>query len=95
MKIALPTLLGWLTLSLYASCSPPAPPDPPEPAGYDPAATCESVCAHWAELGCEEAAPTPGGTKCPELCETSAAGWRLPCLAVVSTCDEIDACPRE
>jgi hypothetical protein len=71
-------------------------PDPhvPEPIP-DAGATCESVCAHWAELGCEEAKPTPDGASCVSVCENIQKG-NLPddleCQAAVKSCDEIDDC---
>jgi hypothetical protein len=82
--------------ALFAiGCPDPNVPDPPlDPDGAAPA-TCESVCAHWSELGCKEAEPTPAGASCVEVCENLQQG-NLPddldCQAAVTSCAEIDDC---
>ncbi len=48
-----------------ASCSPPIAPAPATP--------CEAACARLAELGCEEAKPSPGGVACLVVCERAAS----------------------
>ena len=79
-----------------SGCPKPLPDPQPEPApdGAAPA-TCESVCSHWAELGCEEAKPTPAGASCVEVCQNLQKGnlpEDLECQAAVATCAEIDGC---
>ena len=64
----------------------------PPPGPYNDAATCESVCAHWATLKCPEAAPSPAGVSCVRVCGAN-LGWSLPCLEAVESCDQIDLCP--
>jgi len=76
---------------LIMGCPPPPPDDP------DPTVSCEATCAHWEELGCAEAEPTPGGATCTEVCENvmHSGGlmyWNLDCRSVVSDCAEIDDC---
>ncbi len=76
---------------------PPEPPPPPSPDGGVPA-TCESMCAHWAELECDVAEPTPGGASCAEVCEnvqdSGIIEWDLECRSRVVTCPAIDRCER-
>lgn len=86
-----------LTLAFAATCTgcpPPPPPDDPVPE-----ATCEATCAHWTELGCDQAKPTPGGASCVEVCENVMGSgglmyWNLDCRVAVETCDEIDDCEQ-
>jgi hypothetical protein len=53
------------------------------------------VCAHWSDLGCEEAEPTPNGESCVAVCENIQKG-NLPddleCQGAVKSCEEIDSC---
>lgn len=70
-------------------------PKVPEPKPDPNAATCETVCAHWADLGCEEAEPTPAGESCVAVCNNLQKGNMpddLECQAAVKSCDEIDSC---
>jgi hypothetical protein len=53
------------------------------------------VCAHWSDLGCEEAKPTPNGESCVAVCENIQQGNLkddLECQAAVESCDQIDSC---
>lgn len=76
-------------------CPPPHVPDPkPELDGAAPA-TCEAVCAHWADLSCEEAKPTPAGASCVDVCDNLQQGnlkEDLECQVAVTSCDQIDGC---
>jgi hypothetical protein len=76
---------------ILCGCPKPEPTPPPPPGG----ATCESVCAHWGELGCEEAQPTPDGDSCVAVCENIQRG-NLPddleCQASVTDCEQINDC---
>lgn len=98
--------LAAVLLTHCAGCPPP-PPVPPGPDGgvetdaaldAPPAAeaTCADVCAHWAELGCVEAEPTPAGATCVETCEnllsSELVDWDLGCRARVQSCAAIDRC---
>lgn len=88
---ALPVLLLGLP-----GCPKPLPNPEPEPTldGAAPA-TCASVCAHWTDLGCEEAKPTPAGASCAEVCRNLQQGnlpEDLECQAAVTSCDQIDDC---
>ncbi len=79
-----------------AACPKPIPNPEPEPEldGAAPA-TCESVCAHWTDLGCKEAQPTPDGASCVEVCENiqqSNLKDDLECQVAVTSCDQIDGC---
>jgi hypothetical protein len=81
-------------------CPTPTPPPPkpiPRPVDAGPA-TCADVCAHWAELDCDEAKDTPGGGTCEDVCikvQTSGiVEWDLECRATVGACTLIDSCER-
>lgn len=88
-------------LATLAACPPvpgPGPePEPPRPP-YNPQAeaTCASVCEHWAELGCPEAEPSPGGETCEAVCErvqgSGIIEWNLACRAAIDSCDQVDSC---
>lgn len=78
-----------------SACPKPHVPDPPVGPDGGAAATCEAVCAHWSELGCEEAQPTPAGESCVAVCENIQQGNLkddLECQAAVTSCDQIDDC---
>lgn len=78
--------------TMIVGCPDPHVPDPrPDPNGV----TCEKVCAHWRNLGCEEAEPTPDGASCVDVCESIQASSLpddLECQAAVESCGEIDNC---
>ena len=63
---------------------------PPEPA------PCVAVCAHYAELGCPAARPTPRGGSCENVClnavESGLIHWDLGCRANAPSCEGADAC---
>lgn len=89
--------LGILAVGVLVACPPPPEPTPePEPDGG--AATCASMCQHWAALGCEEAEPSPGGVPCVEVClNVQGSGvllWDLECRSRVDRCEDIDECER-
>lgn len=65
---------------------PPEPPAVPEP-------SCEAVCQHWRDLGCEHAEPSPAGASCEQLCEHFGYTWDMRCMHGVASCEEIDRCP--
>ena len=87
--------LAWALPVVLLGCPEPNVPDPkPELDGAAPA-TCESVCAHWTDLGCKEAQPTPDGASCAEVCQKLQEGNLkddLECQAAVTSCDQIDDC---
>jgi len=92
------TLCGLLVVLLLAlalgGCPHPLPaPGPGVEAG---AASCESVCAHEAELGCDAARPTGKGASCVEVClnvqSSTVVKWNLACRAHAPSCAEIDRC---
>lgn len=88
LPLALAPLLAVLLGSL-TGCPDPYVPDPPT------GATCADVCAHWAELGCEEGKPTPDGATCVEVCENIQQGSLpddLDCQVAVESCEQIDDC---
>lgn len=67
------------------------------PVGPPPGrATCESVCAHLSEMGCEAALPTAKGASCATVCgnavSTGWAAWDLECMAEAKTCEGADSC---
>jgi len=73
------------------ACSPtPGPQPPPAPEA------CEAACARLAELGCPEAAPTPDGGMCTDVClnvELSGYATANPrCIAEAESCAAIDLC---
>lgn len=61
-----------------------------------PGATCESVCAHEAQLGCDAAKPTAHGASCVEICTnvelSGLARFDLPCMDAAPTCAAVDDC---
>jgi hypothetical protein len=91
---ALGASAGALVVAL-SGCPKPHVPDPrPELDGAAPA-TCEVVCAHWTDMGCEEAEPTPAGGSCVDVCKNIQDGTLkedLECQAAVTSCDQIDSC---
>ena len=87
-------LAGALAAPL-AGCPDPKVPDPPVDPDGGTATTCDAVCAHWSDLGCEEAKPTPDGASCVEVCENLQEGNLkddLECQAAVTSCEQIDDC---
>lgn len=78
-------------LLVCAACPPPKPPPPPPGA-----ATCQDVCRHYTELGCEAARPTAEGASCAEVChnvqDSTVVRWDLDCRARAVTCAAADAC---
>ena len=81
-------LLALIATACGTSCAHIAPTPGPSDA------TCASVCARGAELGCRWATPTPGGATCYEVCDNAdkqGEPWQLTCLAKAMTCDQ--ACP--
>lgn len=82
---------AFLALVLRVACTPAPPPEPPAPA--PDTGDCGAVCDRWRQLGCEEAKPTPHGASCEVVCDSLARYWHLSCLAAVSSCEEIEACP--
>jgi hypothetical protein len=92
LKIA--SLIGTGTIFLIG-CPKPHVPEPPVGPDGGAAATCETVCAHWTELDCEEAKPTPNGESCVAVCENIQQGNLkddLECQASVESCEQIDDC---
>jgi hypothetical protein len=81
-------LAATLALSVKLGC-PVVPPEPPPV----PEASCEAVCAHWRDLGCHEAEPSPAGASCEQLCDAFERYWDLGCMASVESCEEIERCP--
>lgn len=87
-----------VALVLGAHCDPPPvpPPAPPERPDAGDAGACELACKRFAELGCEEAKPTPGGATCVEVCtnvESSGATTLSPkCVGTAATCEQARAC---
>ncbi len=81
-----------LAALVLAGCPQPLPPVPPGPAPAG--ATCESVCAHGAELGCPWAAPTPAFRSCADVCGAAAAilPWNVDCIQAAPTCEAAEAC---
>jgi hypothetical protein len=88
-------IVAWALPVLLLGCPKPHVPDPPTgPDGAAPA-TCEAVCAHWSDLGCEEAKPTPKGESCVDVCDNiqqSNLKDDLDCQLAVASCDQIDDC---
>ncbi len=93
-------LLGLLAaLLLAATCDPPPPLPPlvpPERPDAGDVADCEAACQRLAELGCEEAQPTPHGATCVEVCdnvESSGATTLVPgCVAEADSCEQARGC---
>lgn len=60
------------------------------------AAGCPEACAHLAQMGCDEAQPTPGGATCLDVCvsvQTSAAtALDLACVTAAPSCEAANAC---
>lgn len=89
------TACGAFALALCAC--PVLPPEPvePEPVVVPPPlerATCVDACVHLAELGCEEARPTPAGVPCADVC--AASPLDPPCMASVVRCEQLTECWR-
>lgn len=77
-------------LLVCAACPAPKPPAPPPGA-----ATCQDLCKHLGELGCEAARPTTGGATCVVVCENvrdSPVAWNLDCRTKALTCAAADVC---
>jgi len=64
----------------------------------DVPASCDSACTHIGEEGlkCEEGRPTAAGATCQEVCESipNLSQGYLDCIAAVTICSQISACPR-
>lgn len=83
-------MLALLSLFVFAHCR-------CVPVGPAPGrATCESACAHLAELGCEAGRPTARGHSCQSVCEDAAAtgwgGWDVQCVVDAVDCASADVC---
>jgi hypothetical protein len=87
-------LLPFLFLLTFPTGCPsnPTPPTPPTPVD----ATCASVCAKAATLGCDFSRPSPKGVSCTAVCENLKASglpsWNLACMSSASTCAAMDNC---
>jgi hypothetical protein len=85
--------IAYLWALLLCAC-PPQPPKPPAPPPG--AASCDDVCRHWAELGCEAAKPTADGVGCAEICrnvqDSTVVHWDLDCRVRAATCAAADSC---
>lgn len=87
-----------LALALVA-CGPdvwtPSGPPPKERPPAD-AADCPEACAHLAQLGCDEAKPTPGGATCLDVCvsvqQSEATALDLACVVRAESCAAANAC---
>jgi len=79
----------WLCLALALAACPPGPAVEPAPGP----ATCAAACDRWRQLGCIEAAHTPDGTPCEDVCSRWERYWDLSCMSSVATCEAIEACP--
>jgi hypothetical protein len=70
-------------------CSSPGPKPAPKP---DPGAlTCTDACDNLRTLGCAEAAPTPDGASCEDVC-LNADDLPVACITRAETCDAAEAC---
>lgn len=84
---------------VLAACGPdvwtPAGPPPKERPPAD-AAGCPEACAHLAQLGCDEAKPTPGGATCLDVCvsvqRSEATALDIACVVSAATCSAANAC---
>lgn len=70
---------------------------PPSPTSTDAgSATCASVCAQAAALGCPAAKPTANGASCEEVCNNVQTSgilqWNLACRAHAASCAAMDSC---
>lgn len=81
----------------FSACWPKPPPEPESPPVIieDPDGgwtACTRACVRLAELGCDEAKPTPKGTPCKKVCEDAAAeGIDLTCGGAVLTASSCEA----
>lgn len=87
-----------LALALVA-CGPdvftPTGPPPKERPDAD-SAGCPEACAQLAQLGCDEAKPTPGGATCLDVCvsvqQSEATALDLACVVGAASCEAANAC---
>lgn len=69
---------------------------PPVPEPEEETATCDSVCAHLDELGCEQFDPPPVqdvDPTCLEFCTVTMENGKdlhLTCVSKVRSCDQVD-----
>jgi hypothetical protein len=62
-----------------------------------PDVTCDAVCLHGHNLGCNWATPTPDGASCVEVCrlaQTSPLPWSMSCSLQAESRTDVDACNR-
>lgn len=86
--------------SILAACTPPPEPLNPDLPSKRPEAgshdDCTAACAHLAELGCEEARPTPAGATCVQVCDnveqSGATTLDVACVERAPTCEAVDEC---
>ncbi len=91
------SLLLAAALSLAMCDTPPAPTPTPEPAPKPLPGefTCATACEQFRYLGCSEAAPTPAGATCVEVCENaqaSPAPLDLGCIVRAGSCASARLC---
>lgn len=71
-------------------------PTRPKPVDAGTPADCDAACAHMAELGCEEAKPTPKGTTCEQVCKDIEGSGTVTlnpaCVVGISRCDQVESC---
>jgi hypothetical protein len=94
--------MRWLLfLIALVACTPAPAPTNPKPDAVEAGTgfSCETACARWAELGCEEGKPTPNGASCAEVCSnlvySGVVELNLECRSRVAKCSEIDECERK
>lgn len=79
---------------LHAAVAKPCPIDAGGALGVP--ATCETSCAHLADLKCAAAKPTTEGHSCVEVCrnlvDTGLVKVNLECRSTAKTCAAIDEC---
>lgn len=88
---------GFAALMLCAGhCDTPPADVRPKPVEAGTPEDCAAACAHMAQLGCEEAKPTPKGATCEDVCnnvESSGTITLSPaCVVKITKCEEIDSC---
>jgi hypothetical protein len=81
-------------LFFLVACTKTIVPDPLTP--VEGSATCETVCARAAELGCSWALPTSEGATCEEVCAHSQASGiltlNLECRSAAASCEASERC---
>jgi len=88
------SLLLAAALSL-AMCDAPPPAPPPNPGPLPGEFTCAIACDQFRFLGCSEAAATPAGATCVEVCDNaqaSPAPLDLGCIVRSQSCAQAREC---